>query len=324
MARIDITVPPIALSAQAADRLFQRGNGDAALLYLYILRNGGEYDAAAAQRALGWNIAQVTSALAHLREMELVIDNAPPERVGAPKAEDCPAYSMEDIAAELNHASPFRAMVDEVETLFGRKLSQFELRILMELYHHLCLPTEVIALLVSYQLHLTQASFGPGRAPRISEIKSMAYRWKKNGIETLENADAWIRRQEYLRSQEGALLQAVGVRGREAVPAERRYLHQWSEWGFGADAVSRAYEATMLHTGTMKWPYCNAILRRWHEKKAHTLAEIDAIERPASQHERSRTQGAPSRNDSDAQNDAVRASAAWMRQVLAQEETETR
>ena len=31
-----------------------------------------------------------------------------------------------------------------------------------------------------------------------------------------------------------------------------------------------AYERTLLRTGGMKWPYCNGILKRWHDKNAHT------------------------------------------------------
>lgn len=46
--------------------------------------------------------------------------------------------------------------------------------------------------------------------------------------------------------------------------------------GFSEDAIVLAYEKTCLNTGGMKWPYCNSILRSWHEKGLHTVTEIEA------------------------------------------------
>ena len=66
MALIGLKAEPIALSPETVDKLIGRGSGDAALLYLYLLRTGGEYSSPAAQKALGWNVAQVMSAFAHL------------------------------------------------------------------------------------------------------------------------------------------------------------------------------------------------------------------------------------------------------------------
>ena len=32
--------------------------------------------------------------------------------------------------------------------------------------------------------------------------------------------------------------------------------------------------------GGMKWPYCNSILKSWHEKGLHTVEEIQAAVEP--------------------------------------------
>ena len=50
-------LPPggvVSMTAAAADRLVKGGNGDAALLYLHLLRRGGLFEAEAARKALGW------------------------------------------------------------------------------------------------------------------------------------------------------------------------------------------------------------------------------------------------------------------------------
>ena len=51
------------MAAGAVDRLLSAGSGDAALLYLWLLKTGGEYDAAGAARALKWDPARADGAM---------------------------------------------------------------------------------------------------------------------------------------------------------------------------------------------------------------------------------------------------------------------
>lgn len=278
MAQLTRQSQPIALSGETVDKLLRRGSGDAALLYLYLLRTGGTYTSSAVQQALGWNVAQAMSAFAHLVELGLAEDDTPPERRNAPTADTCPNYSSEDIASELKDNNEFRSLLEEVEHLLGKKCSLTDSRILLELYNHVAMPAEVLLLLTARQIELTEEKFGPGRRPRMSEIKASAYALKKKGIDTLSAAEEWIRRQDYLKSQEGKLMEAVGIVGRAPGDSERRFLNQWTEWGFGPEAVALAYDRTLMKKGSMVWPYCNGILRRWNDKNAHTPEEIKAAD----------------------------------------------
>lgn len=319
---------PVALSPETVDKLIGRGSGDAALLYLYLLRTGGTYSSSAAQKALGWNVAQVMSAFNHLCELGLAEDNTPPERQNAPKPEDCPNYSTEDITTELNSGTDFKGLLEEIEHLLGKKCSITELRILLELYDHLAMPAEVLLLLTAHLIEQTQAKYGPGRKPRMSEVKARAYQWKKNGIDTLEAADAYLKKLTYFQSREGELLNAVGITGRTAIEGEKRFLHQWTEWGFGPEAVHMAYERTLLRTGAMKWPYCNGILRRWNEKNAHSPEEIQQLEKgsrsPQPRRSTKTQSGAMPRPAGENEPPRVppnaRRNAEWMRRVLEEQE----
>ena len=40
-----------------------------------------------------------------------------------------------------------------------------------------------------------------------------------------------------------------------------------------------AYERTCINTGTLKWPYMNSILQRWHQQGLHTGDQIAAGDR---------------------------------------------
>ena len=85
-----------------------------------------------------------------------------------------------------------------------------------------------------------------------------------------------------------------------------------------------AYERTLLRTGSMKWPYCNGILRRWHDKGAHTPEEIGAAERPGRPKRPQSPAPAPAAGaPQGAQTPQVpknaRKNAEWMRRMLEEE-----
>ena len=56
----------ISMDARAADRLTACGNGDAALLYLWLLRHGGVLDPAQARKGLKWDGQRLEEASAAL------------------------------------------------------------------------------------------------------------------------------------------------------------------------------------------------------------------------------------------------------------------
>ena len=279
--RITLDTDTISMTAAAADSLISRGQGDPALLYLYLLRHQGYLDPDQSAKELGWSRLQLDSALTHLRELGLAGGVPQPQfNEAVPKREQAPAYSADDLNQELkDQTSAFPDLLSEVEVAMGKRLSPSDTKILLELYDHLALPPEVIYQLVIWQIQEHQDKYGQGRKPRMSVIRTAAYRWKESGVDTLEAAEAYLKKLEYYRSQEGALLAAVGITGRKAAPGERKYLTAWAEMGFPAEMVAMAYDRTVTNTGTMKWAYCNAILKRWHSEGRHTPEDVTAGER---------------------------------------------
>lgn len=268
----------IALSNRVVDKLLAEASGDAALLYLYLLRQNGSYDSLAAGKALRWTAERLISAMAELERLELVkgptVDPAP-----APTAKDAPTYTAEAIRREIEQQnSPFPGLVDQVERCLGDKLTYQDLQKLMELYDYLGLPAEVIFLLVNHMMDETVHRKGPGRLPKMWEIKREGYSWAKKGIDTLEAATAYMKKVEYFRTNEGQLLSALGINGRTATEKEKTYLSAWLDWGFHADGVQLAFEQTMFHKREWNWNYCSAILKRWHQAGLHTAGEILAAQ----------------------------------------------
>jgi DnaD/phage-associated family protein len=271
------------MSSRTADQLINQGNGDAALLYLYLLRTGGLYDPAQAAKSLHWEGQRVIDAFTALEQFTLVEGPATEEPVtAAPSPEQAPDYTTDEISRELdNTASPFRGLLSAVEGKLGKKLPIHSLKLLLELYDYLGLPPEVILLLVNHMVEEEERKRGPGHRPTMAQIRTVGYRWAQKGIDSAEAVTAYLKKLDYIHSREGEVLAALGIRNRPAVATERKYIETWLDWGFEVPAISTAYEKTVLKTGQMNWPYCNSILKSWHKKGIHTPAEIAAENRPA-------------------------------------------
>jgi len=274
----------IVLGAGIVRRLIESRNGDAALLYLCLARSGA-CDPERIRAELGWSAAQLRAAEDALRAMGLI--RAPGEAEPARETRETPPapetalpeYSREDVMNKLESDASFAAVLAEVERKLGR-LSDPSVRRLLGLYDYLGLPADVLMLLVNHCVERKEAQFGAGRAPTMREIEKEGYAWARRELFSAAAADAYLRAEREARGRYPALMAALRLGAREPAPSEERYLRQWADWGFPPETVAIAYDKTMLKCGEFKWPYCNGILRRWHEKGLHTPEETAAENKP--------------------------------------------
>ena len=88
----------VTLTAQAVKRLLERGDGDAALLYLALLRHHGNVQPRSLAGELRWDRSRIEAAELALRELRLLAPAA--EEVPEP-ADEKPSYQRDDIARRL-------------------------------------------------------------------------------------------------------------------------------------------------------------------------------------------------------------------------------
>ena len=266
-----MNIEPINIDRSDVRRLLGAASGDAALLYLY-LRCGN--DPAAAEQALNLPQGRLSCAMATLRQLGLWQE----EKRSVLACGERPNYSEQDTLQALNSDHSFRRLSGEIQRRLGRQLNTEELKVILSLVRYLGLPEDVICVLVTYCQERSRRK-GNIRPPSLRAIEKEAYAWAERGIDTMEEAAAFIQAQNVYHSRLSALCRLLQIRGRALTAAEEKYAKAWLEMDFEDDAVTLAYERTCLNTGGLSWAYMNKILQRWHEAGFHTAADIRAGDR---------------------------------------------
>lgn len=259
----DLTIPE-----QDWRKLLAAASPDGTLLYLY-LRAGGQLSQAGT--TLRMTQPQLDTAAASLQQLGLWQETPKVLRPAAP-----PSYTESDVSREMNRrGSQFPQLLGEAQRRLGKVLNAEDAKILLSFYDYLGMPAEVVSLLISYCIQRARLRGGQ-RQPSIRSIEKEAYHWADLGIDTLEEASSYMQLELERHTKLGSLRKTMNLETRKLTPAEERFLFQWMDWGFGEAAILKAYEKTCMNTGSLKWPYMNSILSRWHDQGLLTVEAIDA------------------------------------------------
>ena len=264
--------PNIVLPAQQADRLIGRGDGDAVLLYLCLLRADRGVTAQELQRKLKWSQLRLHAAETALQELGLI--DRPPEQKPPEPAQERPVYTADDLTDLLTGDAGFRMLVPQTEEKLGKRLKTADLQILAGLYDDLGLPADVIYLLVCHCVARSEERYGPGRRPTLRQIEKEGYHWAQRGLFDQESASRYLRDWNVRRSAMSRYMQVLGLGDRRPVESEERYITDWMDKGFPPETVALAYDKTVFYKKELNWRYLNGILRRWHENGWHTEEEV--------------------------------------------------
>lgn len=266
----------VSISGGAAEKLIRRGDGSAALLYIYMLKNKGNLSVAEAQNALGFTEQQVYDAMGALRAMGMISGGGGTEgKNNNQDTEELPDYTAEEITREMDSRSDFSMLSQEVQRCLGKPLTTNDLKILLGLYQHLEMPSEVILLLISCCIEEHQDKYGTGKIPTMRGVERVAYIWARNGILTLEEAMKYLKRRSVQKSAAGEIAKVLQLKNDTLTETQKKYIYRWLDMGFKAGAVARGYDRTLVNTGGLKWNYLDKILANWHEKGLHTIEEIE-------------------------------------------------
>ena len=256
----------ITISESAADNLIARKDGAAALIYLYLLRTGGDVSADDIAGALGLSIGDARTGLYALTTMGLISE--------APDRHSADSFTPEVLARAMKNEE-FAFIAHEVENIFAVEFGGEELKRLYNIYHNLGLPAEVILHMSQFFKNEVRRKYGPGRRLSMPALEKMAFEWKRLGIVTLEEAESYIRRSEQRSSMEGEIKRALNLSGRRFSAGERVFIDSWLDMGFGPDAFAIAAERTLNRVHSLNFKYMDKIFLSWHNKGLHTAQEIE-------------------------------------------------
>ena len=261
-----LNVTEVNISRDHVRKLLATASGDAAMVYLYISCGNRMEEA---EQTLKMGQGRLNCAVATLRQLGLWEE---PKKLVIPTGER-PNYTENDVFEAMDQDFDFRILYGEVQRLLGKSLNTEELKILLGFTRYLGLTPDVISVLVNY-CRDRQRQKGITRAPSLRMIEKEAYEWAEKGIDSLEEAAAYIQNQNQYNIRMAHIKHLLQIRGRRLTAAEERYAHQWSEMGFDDETILMAYERTCINTGGLKWPYMNSILKRWHDAGLHTADQV--------------------------------------------------
>jgi deferrochelatase/peroxidase EfeB len=78
------------------------------------------------------------------------------------------------------------------------------------------------------------------RNPSLRSIEKEAYIWAEQGIDTLEEASAYIQAANLKNSSLRQLMRTLQIFGRNLTAGEERYATAWLDMGFEMDAIALA------------------------------------------------------------------------------------
>lgn len=261
----------VTLAQSDVRKLLAAASPDGALLYLYVQAGN---DPAGAEQDLNMTPSRISCAGATLRQLGLW----PEEKPNSIAPGERPSYSETDVVQAMDNDPSFRGLYGEVQRLLGKSLNTEELKILLGFVRYLGLPAEVISVLICYCKDQARQK-GKLRVPSLRTIEKEAYHWAEEGIDTLEDAAAYIQTQNIRNSRMSQLMRLLQIRGRGLTAAEERYAQSWLDMGFEDSCIAAAYERTCLNVGGLNWAYMNKILQRWHQQGLHTLEEVQQGDR---------------------------------------------
>lgn len=265
----DVLIP-----ARSVNLLLDSGNGNAALLYIYILSHSCEINVGAAAKRLSLSEDDVLRAVDALVSLGIIgrgdAPSAPERQVSAPE------YSSADVAEHLGSDREFKQLADFCESSLGKLLTTVDLQVLLSIYSWLGLPADVICLLITNCIEEYRTKYGPARVPTLRTIEKTAKIWARDGVLTCKRAEEYLAEHERANAEKNRIAKLLGIFDRTLSPTEEKYISSWMSLGMSDELISSAYDKTVVNTGSLKWRYMDKIITSWHEHGYKTAEETDS------------------------------------------------
>lgn len=154
------------------------------------------------------------------------------------------------------------------EQYMGKPLTATEIKKINYFFDSLDFSIDLIEYLIEYCVENGHRN--------MKYIETVALAWSDAGIQTTEAAK--MNTTLYTKNVY-SILNAFGIKGRSAAPAEITYIKKWSdEYGFSLDIILEACNRTITNTHKADFKYADTILNNWLKKDVHHLTDIGRLD----------------------------------------------
>ena len=259
--------------------------GDDMAVLIAVLRDGAGSDSAAVCRELGIDEKTFNGAIAFWEKHGIISvekenrssrslplgkknsDTSEKKRnqaaSGSPQKTEVPYLTTDEAAKFLEGNEQVRLLIKDIEKNFGKILTRSEICTVIGLIDHLNLSPEYIMLLVAHAKERDKKS--------VRYVEKLAFDLFDNGITSYSALVEEMNAIETAFSFEGTVRKIFGLGKRSLTKKEKAIIKVWcSDWGYGEDMVTEAYEITVANTNEASLPYANAILEKWNSLDIRT------------------------------------------------------
>ncbi len=292
MSRINTFIPSgfVVLGLEAAHRLVNLGDGDAAILYLHMLDHQGADE-------LKWDAKRLNSAGHKLIKAGLA--NPKNSASPAPQEGAAPAPATRsngrDITGEQDNNVSFAELTEGlknreaakaiqlIEDCVGKHLSTMDLQIAYQIFDGFSQQLDLLSMMLEWTKTVSEKKKGVGRPPIFKDIRAEWSKWTRKGILSIEAAQSYIDGETILYDREESVMRTLGIPKRALSDEERETIKHWCEMGFSDQVIRFAYDKTVNSLHKANWKYMTTIMESWHSKGLHTMEEVqnEHAQRPA-------------------------------------------
>ena len=173
-----------------------------------------------------------------------------------------PKYTSAEVAQSLDRDVQLQMLMQAAEQVLGKMLTASAAESLYSMYDWLGLPVEVILKLLEYCVGIGKKS--------MAYIEKVAITWHKEGIVTLESAQAYLALETQKRSFAFKAKQIFGIDSRNLTSKEEGLVSKWQAMGVSEELLQFAFDYTVDNTGKLAFAYMDKVLCAWVEAGALT------------------------------------------------------
>ncbi|MPQ43400.1 DnaD domain protein [Clostridium tarantellae] len=171
-----------------------------------------------------------------------------------------------DLLSALNENNT-KDMLKDIEKLIGRTLSPMEMSSYLSWQNEYNFSSELILLLIEYC-----ASKGKRDSRYIEKV---AISWYDCGITNIDEAQAYITKNEDKWVKIKKILNYLGIKNHEIMKPQEDILEKWLfTFNFSLELIFKACDICFERLNRADFKYIDGILTKWHKDQIKTLQDV--------------------------------------------------